>query len=96
MSKFSVPDHALYICTGSKCGKRGGKSMYKSAKSYLKHHHAKHEVEVIRTECTDRCDYAPVCAMQPGNTWLKEYSEKEVLRLIDSKINAMDSKISTH
>jgi hypothetical protein len=40
--------------------------------------------EIIRIECTDRCDYAPVCSISPGNIWLKEYSEKEVLKLLDS------------
>jgi len=83
MSKFTVPDKALYICTGSKCGKRGGKEMYKLAKSYVKH--SGQDIEVIRTDCTDRCDYAPVCALQPGNTWLKEYHKKEVLKLLGLK-----------
>ena len=82
MSKFNVPDKVLYICTGSKCGKRGGKDMYKTAKKFAKN--AKDDVEVIRIECTDRCDYAPVCTISPGNIWLKEYAEKEVLKLIES------------
>jgi NADH:ubiquinone oxidoreductase subunit E len=81
MSKFTIPNKTLYICTGSKCAKRGGKSMYKLAKAYAKHHDDQN-LEVVRTDCTDRCDYAPVCALQPGNTWLKEYHEKEVLKLL--------------
>ena len=86
MSKFSPPDNVLYVCTGSKCGKRGGKKAYKTAESFIKHHHVKGLIEVVRTECTDRCDYAPVCAVQPGNTWLKEYSEKDILKLLDHMI----------
>ena len=82
MSKFTVPDKVLYICTGSKCGKKGGKEMYKLLKSYTKHLPHGKDIEVIRTECTDRCDYAPVCAIQPGNIWLKEYHKKEVLKLL--------------
>ena len=80
MGKFTVPDKVLYICTGSKCSKKGGKDMYKLAKAYVKH--STENIEVVRTECTDRCKYAPVCAMQPGNTWLKEYHQKEVLKLM--------------
>ena len=80
MGKFTVPDKTLYICTDSKCGKKGGKDMYKLAKGYAKL--AKENIEVIRTECTDRCKYAPVCAMQPDNIWLKEYHQKEVLKLM--------------
>ena len=82
MSKFTVPDKVLYVCTGSKCGKRGGKEMYKLAKSYIKHLPHDERIEVIRTDCTDNCEYAPVCAIQPGNTWLKEYHKKEVLKLL--------------
>ena len=37
MSKFTVPDKVLYVCTGSKCGKKGGKEMYKLVKAYTKH-----------------------------------------------------------
>ena len=83
MSKFKMPDKVLYVCIGSKCGKRGGKEMYKLVKSLTKHLPHGKDIEVIRTECTDRCDYAPVCAIQPGNTWLKEYHKKEVLKLLE-------------
>lgn len=84
MSKFTIPDRVLYICTGSKCAKRGGKNLYKMAKAFAKHHEGEQDIEVLRIECTDRCDYAPVCTIQPGNIWLKEYSEKEVLKLLKS------------
>ncbi len=80
MSKFTVPNKALYICTGSKCGKKGGKDMYKAAKAFIKY--SGDDIEVICTECTDRCEYAPVCALQPGNIWLKEYRQKDVLNLL--------------
>ena len=84
MSKFTIPDHVLYICTGSTCARRGGKDTYKAAKSYKKHLPVKVDLEIIRIECTDRCDYAPICTLQPGNTWLKEYRVKEVLALMDA------------
>ena len=83
MGKFTVPDKVLFVCTGSKCAKRGGKDMFKTAKRYAKL--ATEDVEVIRIECTDRCDYAPVCTFSPGNIWLKEYSEKDVLKLLLAK-----------
>lgn len=80
MSKFKTPDKVLYVCTGSKCGKRGGKELFKRAEGFLKH--SPFDIEVIRTDCTDRCEFAPVCAIQPGNTWLKEYNPKDVLKLL--------------
>ncbi len=86
MSKFTIPDNTVYICTGSKCGKRGGKDAYKAAKSFLKHLPVEGSIELIRTECTDRCDYAPVCAIQPGNTWVKEYKQKDILNILSEMI----------
>jgi len=84
MGKFEVPDKVLYICTGSKCGKRGGKEFYKMAGSIIKHAKSKFDIEVVRIECTDRCDYAPVCNLQPENIWLKEFSKKDALKLLES------------
>jgi NADH:ubiquinone oxidoreductase subunit E len=82
MSKFPIPDKVVYVCTGSKCSKRGGKDMYKTLKSFCKHNAYQQDIEVIRVECTDRCDYAPVCTIQPDNIWLKEYHQKDVLKLL--------------
>jgi NADH:ubiquinone oxidoreductase subunit E len=82
MSKFTIPERVLYVCTGSKCSKRGGKKLYKSAEAVTKYWGNVAGIEVVRIECTDRCDFAPVCNIQPDNIWLKEYSEKEVIKLL--------------
>lgn len=87
MSKFPIPKHMLFVCTGSKCAKRGGKELFKNVKSFIKYHPNGHQLELIRIECADRCDYAPVCTMQPANIWLKEYSGKQVLKLISELLN---------
>ncbi|RYY37958.1 MAG: (2Fe-2S) ferredoxin domain-containing protein [Sphingobacteriaceae bacterium] len=86
MGKFEVPDKVLYVCTGSKCAKRGGKDLYKLVSGLAKHTKTKVDLEVIRIECTDRCDWAPVCNLQPDNIWLKEYGKKEVLKLLESAL----------
>ncbi len=70
------------MCVGSKCGKRGGKEMCKELKHLLKDAGLKDTVEVIKTECTDRCKYAPVLSVQPANVWLKEYNEKDASRVL--------------
>lgn len=90
MSKFSIPQQTLYVCTGSKCAKRGAKDLYKAAKSFNKHLYGDGKFEIIRTECTDRCDYAPVCALQPDNIWLKEYRLKNVLAMMEELANKKD------
>lgn len=83
MSKFQIPGNTLYICQGSKCSKRGSRELYKNLKHYLKSRGVKDDIELIITECTDRCKYAPVLAAQPANIWLKEYTAKEVVKLVD-------------
>jgi len=80
MSKFTIPQIVVYVCTGSKCGKRGGKDAYKMIRSYTKY--SGQDIEVIETECTDRCKFAPVCSIQPANIWLKEYRERDVLKVL--------------
>ena len=83
MSKFTIPDNTLYICQGSKCSKRGSRELYKNLKQYLKSKGIKDDIELIVTECTDRCKYAPVLAAQPANIWLKEYTAKDVVKLVE-------------
>jgi len=82
MSKFHIPDHTLYICLGSKCSKRGSKELYKHLKSYLAKQ-GMDDIELIKTECTDRCKFAPVLSAQPANIWLKEYTAKDVMKLLE-------------
>lgn len=78
--KLKKSDHVIYICTGSKCEKKGAKECYKKVKKELK----KGEIsaEVIKTECTDRCDYAPVLCLQPANKWMINYDQADVLKAI--------------
>lgn len=68
---------------GSKCSKRGSRELYKNLKHYLKSKAVKADIELIITECTDRCKFAPVLSAQPANIWLKEYTSKDVLRLLE-------------
>jgi (2Fe-2S) ferredoxin len=82
MSKFHQPDRVIYVCVGSKCSKRGGKEMCKELKHLLKQEDLKDEVEIVKTECTDRCKFAPVLSVQPVNVWLKEYSEKDAPKIL--------------
>lgn len=82
MSKFHEPENIIYVCVGSKCSKRGGKDMCKELKHLIKEAGQKDEMEVIKVECSDRCKYAPVLSVQPANVWFKEYSEKDVHRIL--------------
>lgn len=83
MSKGSnVPESVIYICTGSKCKKRGSKDVSKLLKGALKEEGLNKQVEIIKTECTGRCKFAPVLSIQPANVWLKEFDEGDVPRIL--------------
>jgi (2Fe-2S) ferredoxin len=86
MSKFETPEKAIFVCVGSKCGKRGGKDMCKELKDQLKQYGLKDKVEIIKMECTDRCKFAPVLSVQPANVWFKEYEERDAIRILQTTL----------
>lgn len=77
MSKdFQTPEKVIYVCTGSKCKKKGGKENGKALRELIKEMGLKGRVEVVKTECTDRCDFAPVMCFQPDNYWMHHTTEQ--------------------
>ena len=87
MSKsFNIPDKVIYVCTGSKCKKKGGKDLSKLFRGMIKEMGLKGQVEVIKTDCTDRCDFAPVVSMQPDNAWLPYTDEQKAKQAFQEHI----------
>jgi (2Fe-2S) ferredoxin len=87
MSKtFTIPEQVIYVCTGSKCKKRGGKELSKLFRSYIKDAGLIDRVEVIRTDCTDRCKYAPVMSLQPQNLWFHDVAEARARHLFQEQV----------
>lgn len=87
MSKdFKTPDKVIYVCTGSKCKKKGGKENGKALRSLIKDLGLKGQVEVVKTECTDRCDFAPVMCFQPDNYWMQHVTESEAKQAFEEHI----------
>ena len=87
MSKaFITPKQVIYICTGSKCKKRGGKEISKLLWSKVKSAGLKDVVEIIRTECTDRCKFAPIMSLQPQNIWLHEVTDTMASHIFQEQI----------
>jgi NADH:ubiquinone oxidoreductase subunit E len=81
MSKnFQTPEKVIYVCTGSKCKKKGGKENGKALRELIKLMGLKGRVEVVKTECTDRCDFAPVMCFQPDNYWMHHTTEQQALQ----------------
>jgi (2Fe-2S) ferredoxin len=56
--------------------------MCKELKHLLKQEDLRDEIEIVKTECTDRCKFAPVLSVQPVNVWLKEYDEKDASKIL--------------
>ncbi|MFN6943419.1 MAG: (2Fe-2S) ferredoxin domain-containing protein [Cytophagaceae bacterium] len=83
--EFKTPSQVIYVCTGSKCGKKGGKEISKLYRSFIKDHGLKNEVEVIKTDCTDRCKFAPIVCFQPQNTWYHELNYLEASQVIEEE-----------
>ncbi|WP_161888695.1 (2Fe-2S) ferredoxin domain-containing protein [Pontibacter russatus] len=87
MSKsFPIPDKVIYVCTGSKCKKKGGKELGKFFREMIKEAGLKGQVEVVKTDCTDRCDFAPVVCMQPDNAWMPQMNEAKALEAFQEHI----------
>jgi NADH:ubiquinone oxidoreductase subunit E len=87
MSKnFHIPDQVIYVCTGSKCKKRGGKELGKLFRSQIKDAGLKDQAEVIKTDCTDRCKFAPVMSLQPQNLWFHDVTEIRARQLFQEQV----------
>ncbi|PKV63304.1 (2Fe-2S) ferredoxin domain-containing protein [Pontibacter ramchanderi] len=94
MSKgFEVPDKVIYVCTGSKCKKKGGKDIGKTLREMIKDLGLKGKVEVVKTECTDRCDFAPVMSFQPDNVWLHHTTEEKAKQTFKEHILKPDQQV---
>ncbi len=80
MSNPDFPSQAVFVCSGSKCGKH--KEVRKYLKERIKEEFGKGTVEIFKMECSDRCKHAPILSVQPANTWYAETSPLEVEKII--------------
>jgi (2Fe-2S) ferredoxin len=82
MKKLDVPGKVIFICDGKKCGKY--KEVRKGFKHVIKESGLKHEIEVVRMDCTDNCKNAPVVCLQPQNVWIGEVEEHEIPAILNN------------
>ena len=85
MKTLDTPDKVIFICDGSSCGKHS-KGIRKHFRELIKEGGLKGEVEVVKMDCTDNCDDAPVICIQPANVWFGEVSNKKVKTLFEEYI----------
>ncbi len=76
--------HIVFVCSGSKCRKKGSKDLCKAIRKHLRHTALPGTVELIQMHCTDRCDDAPVVCLQPANQWLKKAEPEPLARWLHS------------
>jgi len=77
----NTPSKLIYICTGDKCKKRGGKEISKLLGSYAENH-GLNDVGIIKTHCTDNCKHGPVVCLQPDNAWHFHVDEHKAIALL--------------
>lgn len=80
MSKLKFPEQTIFACNGSKCGKH--KEVRKALRDSIKEYGLKDEVELIKTDCMDRCKYAPVICLQPENKWFVEVTVSQAENIV--------------
>jgi NADH:ubiquinone oxidoreductase subunit E len=85
MSKIDIPSHTIFVCDGSKCGKYS-KPIRRIFKDKIKENHLKGDVLLIKMDCSDNCDHAPVVSFQPENFWHGEVTEKKAEIFFDKYI----------
>lgn len=84
-----IPEQVIYVCTGDKCKKRGGKEISKTYKSLIKDLKLRDRVEIIKTDCTDRCKFGPVVCFQPQNEWHLQVDPTKAVHLFEDKASLL-------
>jgi NADH:ubiquinone oxidoreductase subunit E len=68
-------DSHVLVCQGSKCGRHGGKEIYKELRHYFKHSGL--PVRVSRADCFGECKQACVVVVDSqDSTWFGEVKAK--------------------
>ena len=84
-----TPEQVIYVCTGDKCKKRGGKQIARFYKDHIKQSGSKGKIEIIKTDCTDRCKYGPIVCFQPQNEWHMHVQENEADALLKKAMDKL-------
>lgn len=80
MGEFDFPKKAVFVCTGSKCGKH--KEVNKYFKLAIKEYSLKKEVEIFKIECSGRCKDAPIVFDSFENQWIANATVSKAEKII--------------
>ncbi len=84
MHRLDRIDHVIIVCTGSDCREKGGKKLFKMAKSRVKEQGLKRSTVVVKSNCAGFCNLAPMICFQPDNRWLPRANPKRLQKALDS------------
>ncbi len=87
-SKMKLPKKTFLVCTGKKCGSKGGNAHYKNLRGMVRKEGMKDEVQVMRLQCTGHCKMAPLVGVMPKNKWYGQTDDTKVEKLFKKAIKA--------
>ena len=88
MSKaFHTPAHVIYVCTGDKCKKRGGKELSRLFRDLIKEHHLKNKVEVIKTAAPTAASTRPTSSSSPRTSGSRKCANQKPALLSTSRFS---------
>lgn len=82
MKEINEAGKIIFVCDGKKCGKYS-KEIRKCFRDIIKENGLKKEIDIIKMDCSDNCEYAPVISLQPQNIWLGWVTKKDIPLLLD-------------
>ncbi|WP_299452213.1 (2Fe-2S) ferredoxin domain-containing protein [uncultured Microscilla sp.] len=85
-NKLNLPPKTVLVCTGSKCGSKGGNNHYKSLRAMTRSAGKKDEVQIIRTACSGNCKMAPLVGIMPKNKWYGQVNNDKIVKLFSKLI----------
>ncbi|HAS41713.1 MAG TPA: hypothetical protein DCS93_14640 [Microscillaceae bacterium] len=90
--KMKLPKKTFLVCTGKKCGSKGGYSHYKNLRGMIRKEGAKDDLQVMRLQCTGNCKQAPVVGLMPKNKWYAQADGAKVEKLFKKAIKPPKKK----
>ncbi len=90
--KLNLPSKTVLVCTGGKCGSKGGNSHYKNLRAMTRSAGKKDEVQIVRIACTGNCKMAPVVGVMPKNKWYGQVNKEKMTKLFSKLIKPKKDK----
>jgi (2Fe-2S) ferredoxin len=85
--------HTIFCCHGSDCIKNGAKETCKELRTQIREAGLKHEVHIVKTDCTDECKQGPIVIVgaEEGSTpcglvWYRKVHPKDAASIANDHL----------